>query len=405
MPTKSQNKVKKSLIICTLIVTLLSLFGYLAYIGKDFLYSKVENKMIELVEKNGYRVTYDSFEADNIFAPSKILISNVTLRKINSDIRIETPNMQIAYDSLKSSTVLKSAKLFFTIKDFTTQNTFEIKVSSEDDTIIDHHDKIFNIQLPTNFIVSGVDELSYSKIIFDEQPFITYSYNKHDNTDEIIDRSISFKSNIVKLFTDNNQIIASSDFDKLYFSFNNMGFNRFFNLQVSTLNKLYDENQEVINNLTTNFGIDLVYRGTLNTGVSNSLKLKHLDFSNGLFNVSMNADIKNTEFDVIPSGFINIKLEKIAVIIGFLHESIVTDDVSPRYIKNPKFHTIYNMQKDEFELKARKFADYLSQDPGNDKINLEITREFSSMIFINKIDLSSIILEFNKIFFSDISAE
>ena len=119
----------------------------------------------------------------------------------------------------------------------------------------------------------------------------------------------------------------------------------------------------------------------------------------------MNADIKNTEFDVIPSGFINIKLEKIAVIIGFLHESIVTDDVSPRYIKNPKFHTIYNMQKDEFELKALKFADYLSQDPGNDKINLEITREFSSMIFINKIDLSSIILEFNKIFFSDISAE
>ena len=93
MPTKSQNKVKKSLIICTLIVTLLSLFGYLAYIGKDFLYSKVENKMIELVEKNGYRVTYDSFEADNIFAPSKILISNVTLRKINSDIRIETPKI------------------------------------------------------------------------------------------------------------------------------------------------------------------------------------------------------------------------------------------------------------------------------------------------------------------------
>ncbi|MBT4990071.1 MAG: hypothetical protein HOM96_06015 [Rickettsiales bacterium] len=402
MPQKSQTKGKKKLILSILILILIAIIGYLGFTAQSFFQSKAEQRLVDTIGKNGYRITYDNFSTDNIFLPSEITADNITLRKIDSSITIQSPNLIIEFDETQSKTTLKSPSLSFTLAKIRSQDNIEVTIKSTDIATITHYKNIFDIVLPKQLTLSLSDEPAESIITFKQSPLLTHTYSKHEGTGEVTNRSLDLKPNFITISSNTLSTQISIDSNKLYFNFDNLGFNQIVNLESDQIIKLYDNNQQVIEDLTTNFNIDLTYKGTLTTGVNNSLKIKNFNLTNNKFSSVITANLTKSEMDMIPSGEINIGLSNISFFVAEMYDSMVSDDVAPQYVKNAKFHTIYNMEESEFAARTTKFASYLNnKDITSNEFNLTIKREANSMIFLNQHDLQNVMIEFNKIFFSN----
>jgi len=403
MLKKLQTKGKKKLILAILILAFAVIVGYLGFTAKNFFQSKAETHLVEAIAQNGYRITYDDFITDNVFAPSQISASNIVLRKIDSSLIVKSPKLVIKFDNSLSETTITKPEISLTVSGIGKNNNMLWIIKGQDDITITHMDDIFNISLPKKSILSSPEEPSEIHLGFKKDPLLIYTYAKHEETGEITNRSFDLKSNVITLSAESLSNAISFDSNKLYFNYNNLGFNKIVNIEVEQVIKAYDDNDKIIDNFTTNINLDITYKGTLTTGVNNTLKIKKLNVVNDSYSAVVTANLNNSNLDIVPTGSVNIYLSNINFFISKIHESMVSDTVAPQYIKNAKFHTIYNMKVDDFTKKSAKFANYINsnQETDSEEFSLAIKREKDSTIFFNQNNLQSIFVQFDQIFFSD----
>ena len=117
--------------------------------------------------------------------------------------------------------------------------------------------------------------------------------------------------------------------------------------------------------MTTDLNIDFDYKATLAKNTQSSVKIHNFKIKNNKFQTDITADVKTTSIDLIPTGAINIHMSSIDHLLADLHDTITNDDVSPQFIKSPKYHTVYNMEFDEFNYKAYKFVEFLNKSDVN----------------------------------------
>jgi hypothetical protein len=236
---------------------------------------------------------------------------------------------------------------------------------------------------------------------FAETPVLIYTHNMHEHTGEVISRTLDLKPNLVTVTTVNSDSSLTFDSTKLYFSYNNLGFNQTTDIKLNQIISSYDASGNLVKDSTTNLELNLVYKNTLVTDVNNILKLESLSVVNNNFTAHIQADLRNTSSDIIPTGTIAIQLSNIDFFIGKIYESIVTDKVAPQYIKNEKFHRVYNMQSKEFNTKLRQFVNFLNNNnnANSGQFSLAIKRETNAAILLNQNSLQSALQQFDQIFF------
>jgi hypothetical protein len=406
MQKKSQTKASKNnkfiLPILVLIFALLVL--YLGLEAKNYISSQTEKKVVEIIKQNGFRIEYKSFTTDHPISFKSIEMTDVVLRKIESSLNITTPKLIIIKNSNNYEITLKSFEAAFNMAVIQANQTNEITIKSDEDVNISNFDTIFDFQLPKTAKIRGSNSQIDIEVKFEEQPKLTYTFDKHEDTGDIINRSLNLKPNNIKLFSDSFTSFILIENKNFLINYNNPGFNREFNIDLEQIIYIHDENSQIVADLTSNFNLDLDYKATLNRGVESSVKIHNLKFINKKFNAEISADLQNTNMDIIPTGVIHITLSSINHLLKELHEAIAGDDTSPKFIKSAKFHTIYNMNINEFNTKSYKFASYLNNsDVTQNVFKLDISRAKNSMIMLNNHSLEEALKEFNKIFFGDLN--
>ena len=404
MPTKSQTKSSKNnkFLLSALILVFIALIVYLGFEAKTFFNNKAKDKIVDIIKQNGFRIEYSSFTIDNPIDVSQVELQDVTLRKINSSLVIKTPSLSISIASDNNHINLSSIDLYFSMETLGKNQTIEIAIDSDEDVNIHHHENIFDFQLPKSFNVVTSDQKIDGVLNFQTKPKLVYTVEVHENTGEIINKSAELHPNNIFFQAKDSPTKMKIENQHLFVNYNNLGFNRTLNLDVDQIFFILDENNTVIDDMTTDVNIDLDYKATLATNAKSSVKINQIKIKNNKFQTDITADVKTNTIDLIPTGLINIHLSSIDQLLADLHHIITNDEVAPQFIKSPKYHTVYNMNLNEFNHKAYKFAGFLNKnDVTQSPFNLEVTREKYSTIMLNDYTLEQVLVEFDKIFFGN----
>jgi hypothetical protein len=116
MLKKLLGRNSKRILLAVVIVALVAALGYLVVTLKHFFYSKAENYLVKQIESSGYRITYDSFSADNILMPEQITATNAVLRKIDSSVVVKSPKLTVTFTDNNFDARITKPELSFTMR-------------------------------------------------------------------------------------------------------------------------------------------------------------------------------------------------------------------------------------------------------------------------------------------------